>query len=69
LGKKQDPIFTITKPKRAGGVAQAIEPLPCIQPLIKKREREKRKRERVLGQPKDSVRDILSDQECSHKLK
>jgi hypothetical protein len=29
LSKKQDPVFKITRPKRAGGVAQVVERLPC----------------------------------------
>jgi hypothetical protein len=49
LGKKRDPISKITRAKRAGGVAQVVEPLPSkckalsSNPKTKKKKKKKKK--------------------------
>jgi hypothetical protein len=55
LGKKRDPISKITRAKRAGGVAQVVEPLPSkckalsSNPKTKKKKKKERK-EKLKGQ-------------------
>jgi hypothetical protein len=43
FGKKQDPIYQITRAKRAGGMAEAVEYLPCKHEVLPKKIRKRAK--------------------------